>query len=83
MTDLAQAAVATDLDLVIDLHTATEPTRAENAALAIRQTEDVLAHLVGAGFPADRVRIFGSGALRQFDGDDRSSRVVVTALPRR
>ncbi|MGI9596189.1 MAG: OmpA family protein, partial [Acidimicrobiales bacterium] len=81
LTAVAEATIPTELTVVIEVHTATEATDDANARLADLQAEAIRDFLLEASLPEARLRVSGGGDLRQFQGDDITGRVVITAVP--
>jgi outer membrane protein OmpA-like peptidoglycan-associated protein len=81
LDQLLAVALDNESTLIIAVHTATESSDAANESLGVLQAQAVVQYLVSGGMDEQRVRAYGAGALRQFDGQDVPSAVVVTALP--
>lgn len=81
LDDIAAIGTARQVTLVIGVHTATESTETANADLSLIQAQTILDYLGSAGLDAQNVQVYGSGTMRQFNGQDLPSRIVITAVP--
>jgi outer membrane protein OmpA-like peptidoglycan-associated protein len=79
VNEVAAGFAQTEAGLVVEVHTATEPSAAGDSQLSDRQAEVLRQALIDGGVDDDRLRVSGGGALRQFAGD-RPSQVVLSAV---
>ncbi len=80
LDEVAAAITGSEHALVVDVQTFSEPSKQANAVLSGGQAEAVAEHLLAAGVPAERLRVFASGDVSQFADPGRDGRVILTLL---
>lgn len=80
LDELVATGSAREVALVIGVHTATESTDAANSELSAIQADALRSYLLAAGVNEDEVRVYGSGNMRQFQGQDVPSGIVITPI---